>query len=116
MKIPNTDYSEEEYKAPVTVRYYTNTYIYPQAVSKVLELITDICNYLRNNRRIKRAAFYPKTLYDTISVLALQEYLQLIVEGGLKEELAIKAATRYIRVINNCSVRWFLRQLGKCGE
>ena len=51
-----------------------------------------------------------------IHVLAVREYLRLISEGGLKEELSTNAFTHYIRVINNRSVERFTRQLGTCGD
>ena len=99
--ITNPAYTEEKSKITVTVIGYTNMDLSPQDVPESLELITGICYCLHNKRHMKRAELYPETPYDTICVLEVWEYLQLLSEGGLKEELATKPATCYIRVIKN---------------
>ena len=91
--IPNTDYAKEDSKAPVTARQYTKRDLSPQAVLEVLELITEICDFLHKKRRMKRAELSFETPYDTVLVSEVREYLQLLAEGGLKEELATKDAT-----------------------
>ena len=65
---------------------------------------------------MKKAAFSLENPYDMMSVLGVREYLKLLADGGLKEESATKAATSYTRVINNCSIEWFARQIGTCGD
>ena len=55
-------------------------------------------------------------MYGAIIVLVVREYLQLLAEGGLKEELTAKADTCYIRFIKNKSVEWFARKIGTCGD
>ena len=69
----------------MTVRQYTKKDLSPQAVSEVLELINDIFYCLCRKRHTKRAVLSLETPYDTIRVLAVWQYLQLLAEGGLKE-------------------------------
>ena len=52
---------------------------------EALVLITEICDYIRNNRRMKSSAFCLDNPYDMIFVLEVREYLQLLAKGGLKE-------------------------------
>ena len=88
----------------MTVREYTRRDLSPQAVSEVLELITDIFYCLRRKSHTKRAVLSLETPYDTICVLEVWQYLQLLSEGGPKEESAKKSTTRYIRFMMNFSV------------
>ena len=96
------------------MRQWKKRNLSPQVVLEALELINEICNFIHNKKHMNRAAFYLETLYDMIWFLEVQEYLQLLSEGGLKEEFDTKASTSYIRVINNCSVGCFARQIGTC--
>ena len=52
---------------------------------EALEIITNIFDCLRNNRRMNRADFSLETPYETIHVLEVPEYLKLIAEGVMKE-------------------------------
>ena len=54
-------------------------------MSEALELITEVFYCIQNKIRTKRAALSLETPYDTICVLEVQEYLQLLAEGGIKE-------------------------------
>ena len=77
--IPNPAYSKEESKVPVTVIQYTKRDLSPQAVSEALKLINEIWDCLHNKNHMKRSAFSLDTPYDTIRVLTVQQYLDLIV-------------------------------------
>ena len=85
-------------------------------MSEATELITEIFYCLWNKRLMKRGGFYLENPYDTINVLAVREYFQLLAEVVINEELATKAATCYIKCINNLSVEWFAQQIGTCSE
>ena len=52
---------------------------------EALELIIEMFYCIQNKRRMNRVALFIKTQYDPIRVLAVHEYLQLLVEGFIKE-------------------------------
>ena len=70
--VHNIVYQQEESKVSVTMRHYTKRDISSQAVSKVMELITEICDCLWNKRRMDRSELSSETLYDTVSVLEVR--------------------------------------------
>ena len=55
----------------MTVRQYTERDLSPQAMSEVLELITDKFYCLRSKRHMNRVVLSLETPYDTIRVLAV---------------------------------------------
>ena len=114
--VHNIVYQQEESKVSVTMRHYTKRDISSQAVSKVMELITEICDCLHKKKKIGRTLFSLKTRYGMICVLEVQEYLRLLAEGVLKDGLAKNYSTCYISVIKNITDYLLARQLGTCGD
>ena len=54
--------------------------------------------------------------YDKIRLFAIRDYLKLLLEGKLKGEATTQSDEYYIRPLNNQSVGWFSRQIGKWGD
>ena len=105
----------EESKVPV-VRKYNKTTHTDDDILKALELISEVCDSLKNKRRIKRAAFSLDTPYDTLRVLAIRDYINYLSQGLLKGESSKNAAGVYIRVVKNRSIEWFSRQILTWGD
>ena len=101
---------------PNSVRSYKRTNFSEEEVVEALRMITEMCDSLKNKRKVQRAAFSLDSPYDTIRVLAVRDYIQFLFDGRLKVDSSTSSAKRYIPLVKNRSVEWFARNILQWGD
>ena len=79
----------------------------------------DVCGALKNTqniRKLRETVFSIDNPYNTISLFSVCDYLKFLQEQILKCVSSTWSDEYYIRHLNNRSVGWFSRKIGKLGD